>query len=534
MSVMRDRCSVGASTHPSGRQDVLAALAFALASCATLQYVVTVLPLEKFLPALNRWPAAAGLAIASFIFLHGLILGVSRRYPDVFTPHRLINIALAMTSVLTGLIGLDLAWTAHTNLTATTLQRPTFEPPSRHSAIWDGEIWMHLYFPTERNFYLHKPSVEYTANSYGACFQPELLKFKQLVDSALECVHVSYSIDKHGFRSKHDPAGARVFALGDSFCFGQHADQDSVWVERLGRRIGQPVYNLGISATSPFQQYLLLKYLLESSRLYRPKVVLWTLFEGNDLEDTYEPNRPREGMSTVGRALHGTIVETLAALPGRLRSESVLGRLWSGGLSLRKRIAAGRRDPYRYGDLELVTPLYHSAKFGYKFFDPTYTARLTEPEAYFQTHPHRRALEETFRRMRGLSEKHGFEVVVVIAPTGSRLYGEYFEDFPRLSSTTHFINLVVQLSRESGFRSLNLHPLLKPYAERELLYYRDDTHWNDRGHQVVADLVAAQVFPPQQRRSNGRRPAPAALSRLRRPRRLDPPTEAHPPFPAGF
>jgi hypothetical protein len=35
---------------------------------------------------------------------------------------------------------------------------------------------------------------------------------------------------------------------------------------------------------------------------------------------------------------------------------------------------------------------------------------------------------------------------------------------------------------------------MRPYAERELLYFRDDTHWNARGNRVAAELIARHAF----------------------------------------
>jgi hypothetical protein len=46
-----------------------------------------------------------------------------------------------------------------------------------------------------------------------------------------------------------------------------------------------------------------------------------------------------------------------------------------------------------------------------------------------------------------------------------------------------------------GFRVIDLHSLLRPFANTELLYYRDDHHWNVRGNEVVAQLITAALRP---------------------------------------
>src|SRR5687767_6070371 len=96
-------------------------------------------------------------------------------------------------------------------------------------------------------------------------------------------------------------------------------------------------------------------------------------------------------------------------------------------------------------------------------------------------HPNRAALEQVFKDMASLGKKYQFAVTVLIAPTDSRLYASHFEDFPPISAEPYFIGFVADLSREMGFQTVNLFnllPLLQPYANKELLYFRDDDHWN--------------------------------------------------------
>lgn len=49
----------------------------------------------------------------------------------------------------------------------------------------------------------------------------------------------------------------------------------------------------------------------------------------------------------------------------------------------------------------------------------------------------------------------------------------------------HFIHYVEDLSHQTGFDVVNLYHDLQPYAERELLYFRDDDHLNERGSEIV-------------------------------------------------
>ena len=97
--------------------------------------------------------------------------------------------------------------------------------------------------------------------------------------------------------------------------------------------------------------------------------------------------------------------------------------------------------------------------------------------------------------MRALSQHFGFEVTVIVAPSDARLHGADFDEFPKLSDKPYFVDYVIDLAGRQGFKTVNLLTLLQPFARRELLYWRDDHHWNERGNAVVADLLKNHVTP---------------------------------------
>jgi hypothetical protein len=55
------------------------------------------------------------------------------------------------------------------------------------------------------------------------------------------------------------------------------------------------------------------------------------------------------------------------------------------------------------------------------------------------------------------------------------------------------VNYLAQLSRSIGFDVINLLNGLRPFAQTELLYFRDDDHLNPRGHGVVARILAEHL-----------------------------------------
>ena len=115
------------------------------------------------------------------------------------------------------------------------------------------------------------------------------------------------------------------------------------------------------------------------------------------------------------------------------------------------------------------------------------------PLEYVLEHRNRPLLDRTFQDMRALADRHGFSVTVMVAPSAARLHGAAFDEFPELSPQPHFIDYVLAQARKSGFETLDLYRALVPFAESELLYYRDDHHWNEHGNEIVAQIIESAL-----------------------------------------
>ena len=95
---------------------------------------------------------------------------------------------------------------------------------------------------------------------------------------------VTYESDEHGF---YNPGGTwkssrvDIAALGDSFPHGYCVPPDENFVALIRQRYPATL-NVGMAGNGPL---LMLATLKEYLPLYRPKVVLWFYFEGNDLID---------------------------------------------------------------------------------------------------------------------------------------------------------------------------------------------------------------------------------------------------------
>ena len=94
---------------------------------------------------------------------------------------------------------------------------------------------------------------------------------------------VDYHTDRNGFRNPpvERPAADIVF-VGDSFTEAIEVDENDTFVRRVGNATGLSVANLGRGAYGPQQEFIVLK---KYGLAYKPRFVVWQLFEGNDLLD---------------------------------------------------------------------------------------------------------------------------------------------------------------------------------------------------------------------------------------------------------
>jgi hypothetical protein len=347
---------------------------------------------------------------------------------------------------------------------------------------WMGEFSPRHYFPTRRDVMLYKPNITIKGSIFGDFYTADELHSPTLRNSVFERKTVAININRLGFREAEPIEHARIFALGDSFTAGWRVNVDKTWVKLLEHMLSVPIYNLGVDDASPEQELELVEYLLNADA---PKIkirhLLWMVFEGNDLEDTYAKMAPVKHLSFI----RGTILATLKDLPVEIRNESFIAKMMRG--EIQSRFVS---VPHRYINGPL---LFRSDRFGYKLFAPLEVYRAQRPMSYVVLHPNWPKLEDTFEKMGQIAQNFGFDVTVILAPTATRLQGKYFSGFPKISDKPYFLELVASLARKEKFEVVNLYDALRPFADQQLLYFRDDNHWNEDGHLLVARSLAQRL-----------------------------------------
>lgn len=442
--------------------------------------------------------AAAGLfLLLALVYwtLKSQVIPVRNVYP----------LAAGSIATLGAVLVLDVAYSGYVNFQQTArFDRERARISDRNS--WVGELYPDLFYPAQENYRLHKPNRVVEGFHFGDMYTPDMLKSKTLVESVLSRKFVKIAINADGFRGARPLGDAKMVALGDSFTFGWGVNEEATWVGLLERSLGETVYNLGIHDSSPRQEYLLLEHLLEEGKLALSHgMLLWLIFEGNDLEDSYDTLRPTSEASMT-EVLDKTLLSGIWKIPRVIKRQSVVDIFRSGRATFSMSDSNRNAGPYWIDGIQLAFPLHYSQRFGYKLFSPLQIERAKSTREYVINHSNRAPLHQTIRDMARLSRTHGFDVIVLLAPSDARLYENYFRGFPPLSKHAHFLEAVMEEASSVGFQVLNLAEALRPHAEHELLYFRDDDHWNERGHEVVAEIVSKNLAA---RRQFARRPKTA-------------------------
>ncbi len=323
------------------------------------------------------------------------------------------------------------------------------------------------------------PSSEFQGNSYGDLAgmsrDPEVRQMR----------FIRFQTDRRGFRNTHPGRDIDVLILGDSFGAGLGTTQDSIFATLLEQRYGAGVYNLSYPSGP---QYQFVNLQVEFPELaFRPHAhVVWVLFTGNDLTDAAND------------------YVDLATLPRR-----------TGLKALRIRYQAYReRSPIRQLLLMVLGPLLDDDQSGAVIrrelpngepilFKALYRNNVDLSQAQAEGHPNFPRIERAMAGVRQFTLEHDLDLTVVILPAKAEVYRWILEGRARKPTDLEdsgFGRALLDACRRVDIRCLDAKPVLTREAYRifdasgELVFWRDDTHINDRGHAIITDFIARNVL----------------------------------------
>lgn len=295
------------------------------------------------------------------------------------------------------------------------------------------------------NLDVHGETFMDTATSWGMTQQPIPFHFRT---------------DHRGFRNPEDLEGADVYLVGDSMVVGALVPFDETVTGRLRSILGRTVMNVAIIATGPEQQQ---EFFRSANLPVTDHLVLQFVFEGNDLTDTasFRARKAGHGPEPIPLKKRSFSYNLMLALQrwtqpvaGQARTQSctIADQIYTFGW-----IAGSHR---RFEDQ--IQPLLSSlSTFG-------------------------REIEDA-----------GGHYAVVFIPSKLRAMKDFCE-WPEetiLRDPTHIGPLrdaVLAWGKESGIPVVDLTDALRDAtAQGTPPWFWGDTHWNETGHRVAAEVVAA-------------------------------------------
>lgn len=298
------------------------------------------------------------------------------------------------------------------------------------------------------------------------------------------------------------PAGVyRILVLGDSYVEALQVPIEEGFTQRLqhelgtrvtGRRI--EVINLGVSGSGPSQYYRILE---QKGLAYAPDLVIMAMLPGNDFRDSLPVLsgvvfKPYYSIRSDGTLEY--IPPDLSGLGTQYRS--FLRR--SAFLHLiRKVVVSGTIEGW-LAQIGLLAPAGAVNQGSAKALIPLdwYVYVKDPPDPWPEAY---RITLRMIRESRELAARHGAEfLVMIVASTvevevrweealrGYGRAGEFQWDFQRPSRE------IFRVGKELGFESIDLRePFQADFlATGQSGSWPHDGHWNERGHQLAAEVVA--------------------------------------------
>ena len=293
---------------------------------------------------------------------------------------------------------------------------------------------------------------------------------------------IAFLTDQAGFRNTSVPTEADVIVLGDSFAAGWGTTQDKVFAQLLATRYGRRVYNLGYPG-GPYDEFV--NFCIESPRIrITPHAkVVWTLYAGNDLDDAGGETWEVENLPWRGRLgqwqVHFRTFRNRSPL-NRLM-ETMRWRLSGKTVGVIVRELPDKRPVLFLGESEIWA---------------------TRSRVEVERHPNFAKLERTLTAMRRRIEKDQLDLTILILPTKGQVYPWLLNQRMETveAPASGFAEAVEGACGRARLRCLDTMPYLVKRARQvfaatgELLWWRDDTHLGERGHEAVAEFIAEHVL----------------------------------------
>lgn len=300
--------------------------------------------------------------------------------------------------------------------------------------------------------------------------------------------YIKFQTDTFGFRNNKasKESDFDILVLGDSFLFGSGNSQEKILPSILASRYGFETYNLSMSGASLWHEFINLAVEFKRLKTHENTIVLWGIFPGNDLDEPYGPTLE------IAKLPWNNRLGRLRSSISNFRDRSPLALLF------RQAFLSQRRD----NSITIMKEFLNGQKI--LFYRPYYE-RSKYSYNQILTHPNYKSLEATIAAMKKFADTNKLIVKIVFIPSMEEVYSWVLESSDPWSSSTKpngFSIAFKELCQKYDLEFLDLKPFLIRESKRvfedygELLYWCDDTHWNDKGHEVVTSIIYNELLIP--------------------------------------
>lgn len=331
---------------------------------------------------------------------------------------------------------------------------------------------------------------------------------------------LTLTTDAHGFRngavgdallSQYD-----IVVTGDSFVAGSHVSDEQAWTYLLQQKTNKNIYNLGVSGSDPGNYYN--NFILLGNQ-YRPKLLLFMLYEGNDFKKLTPLVTMGEEKSSALKP-HKNTKSLTAKLAGLAESSPVTKGLHRFSAEVLETARSNAPVP-GYAETVGFMPIKVSTgdRPHYYGFEPRRLTYLYEEKEVFRQSKSWQGVADIMQRLVEMGEQEGFSVLFLYAPSTPHVvmplvkesipakqlhdFAAFEEDHlpdPETFKKNVFDwmdneqNVFLEHCATHDMNCLALTEALQQATTKgEQVYYSYDQHWTPAGNRVVAETVATYL-----------------------------------------
>lgn len=274
--------------------------------------------------------------------------------------------------------------------------------------------------------------------------------------------------DEFGFRNSPEELKPPydVIVLGDSFGMGLSASQDEHWAALLNKE-GHSVYNLSMPSTCSAHEAVRLSQEIARLPLTPRATIIALVYSGNDLEECSKSADEilAEGPQSTWKRFTTWLED--------YRSRSPLRQF-------------GMRLVYRFLFSDPVVEIRSVPGIGEVLFYKPHDKAARVAQAKIEESKNFTNLTQGLFKIRAIAAARRAKLLVVLVPSKEEVYSS--------ETSSGFAQAVQAVCDKNRLQCVDLKPLFVDEAKiaferKELLWWRDDSHWNRDGHKLTARVI---------------------------------------------